>query len=547
MAAKAALTKILSQPSPVDAGSMAAAALSCARDHHMGVSALCKLRSELFGGDGLPDAPSVEAAIRGLVEAQLLCRQAINDSAVDQNEAHPLVSDQTDNCSEECSSRSTIVPPPANQDGEVHQPDHDQSGVSLSGRTTVVPSPGCSVDLEPAPTPTPSGSQSTSAPPTAAQIDSPSSLGSPTSSLGSPAQPPEPTAPGSAVAPSSEPIASGSAVALSTSRDFATQASLLPTSEDFAKLLAGFKQLQRAFAEFTQESADREVRYTRKIAALTGQVSDLKADLQAARVEAKAMEQRLVKKISDMRDEAKAADQRLDKKVSDMSSSVDCLSASANCKSSPPDDLPFSAAASVTILPESRRAINLGDRATHQQVPANDRQRDQRDQRHADERQLQRDRAPTNQPDPAPAENNAWPNLPSPHASAPRSVWAAAPPEDNWQVQRSRSSRSASSLRGAASSSSSSSGLKGAAPVKRAVFYLGGIDPSCTAADISAYCQSQGVRVASCRLLPSKRFGTLGARLAVPAADAALRGLTREGFWPELMSIREWKFPDSTD
>ena len=62
--------------------------------------------------------------------------------------------------------------------------------------------------------------------------------------------------------------------------------------------------------------------------------------------------------------------------------------------------------------------------------------------------------------------------------------------------------------------------LRGSAPVKKSVFYLGGIDETCSAGGISAYCRNRNLLAASCRILPSNRFGTVSARLSVAAADA---------------------------
>ena len=82
--------------------------------------------------------------------------------------------------------------------------------------------------------------------------------------------------------------------------------------------------------------------------------------------------------------------------------------------------------------------------------------------------------------------------------------------------------------------------LKGANRIRRRVFYLGGIDAQCSSDDIIQYCRDRNVRVASCRLLPSKRFGTTSARLSVAEEDARASEILGKNFWPNLVSIRPW-------
>ena len=78
--------------------------------------------------------------------------------------------------------------------------------------------------------------------------------------------------------------------------------------------------------------------------------------------------------------------------------------------------------------------------------------------------------------------------------------------------------------------------------MKKSVFYLGGIDAACSAEDISAYYRNKNVRVASCRILPSNRFGRVSAGLSVAAADAETVDVLNADFWPNLVKIRPWKF-----
>ena len=80
--------------------------------------------------------------------------------------------------------------------------------------------------------------------------------------------------------------------------------------------------------------------------------------------------------------------------------------------------------------------------------------------------------------------------------------------------------------------------------VARAVFYLGGVSPERTDHDITDYCVKCRVRVSNCRILSSRRFGTVAARLSVAKTDAESTGLLSEGFWPEHIYVRKWVFPE---
>ena len=77
-----------------------------------------------------------------------------------------------------------------------------------------------------------------------------------------------------------------------------------------------------------------------------------------------------------------------------------------------------------------------------------------------------------------------------------------------------------------------------------AVFYLRDVSPESIAHDIADYCVKRGVRVSNCRILSSRRFGTVAARLSVAKIDAENTGLLSEGFWPEHIYVREWVFPE---
>ena len=86
--------------------------------------------------------------------------------------------------------------------------------------------------------------------------------------------------------------------------------------------------------------------------------------------------------------------------------------------------------------------------------------------------------------------------------------------------------------------------LRGSGHVRRVVFYLNGIDPDCTAGDIAQYCADRNIKVSTCRILPSRRFGTSAARLSVAKQDAEREGIMSSNFWPKHIRIRLWAFPD---
>ena len=88
--------------------------------------------------------------------------------------------------------------------------------------------------------------------------------------------------------------------------------------------------------------------------------------------------------------------------------------------------------------------------------------------------------------------------------------------------------------------------LTGSARLEKAVFFLGGISSDCQLDSVLNYCKERNVRVASCRFLPSRIFGTKSARLCVSAADAQAQGIINGNFWPEHLSIRPWHFTGET-
>lgn len=91
-------------------------------------------------------------------------------------------------------------------------------------------------------------------------------------------------------------------------------------------------------------------------------------------------------------------------------------------------------------------------------------------------------------------------------------------------------------------STTKSVGLVSAKPLKRAVFFIGGIDLTCNVQDLVSHCKGKNVSVTACNVFPSKRYyGTLAARLS--AVDDEHAGLVLQpGFWPEGITARPWRF-----
>ena len=86
-----------------------------------------------------------------------------------------------------------------------------------------------------------------------------------------------------------------------------------------------------------------------------------------------------------------------------------------------------------------------------------------------------------------------------------------------------------------------SDGLKGTAPMKRAVFYVGNIDLECTADVLVDHCVKGGVKVATCRIFPSRKaFGTASARISID--EKCTEKLLSDGFFPEVIRVRPWVF-----
>ena len=80
--------------------------------------------------------------------------------------------------------------------------------------------------------------------------------------------------------------------------------------------------------------------------------------------------------------------------------------------------------------------------------------------------------------------------------------------------------------------------LCGAQKITRSVFYVGGMNPQCTAEDLRSFC-SEFLEVIDCRVMPSSRYGTVAARLVVRSEDAHKAESIN---WPDHVFARPWKF-----
>ena len=78
--------------------------------------------------------------------------------------------------------------------------------------------------------------------------------------------------------------------------------------------------------------------------------------------------------------------------------------------------------------------------------------------------------------------------------------------------------------------------------MKLKVFFVGGLATTTTAEDILEHCRLQDMHAVRCRMLRSKRFGTQAARLTLAESDA--EKIMSVNFWPNLVSVRDWIFPD---
>ena len=131
-------------------------------------------------------------------------------------------------------------------------------------------------------------------------------------------------------------------------------------------------------------------------------------------------------------------------------------------------------------------------------------------------------------------------------SATPQNSQAPAPRENQWlsAAKKGKSKTSTETTTPLPAKTSEAKQLRGTSHVPRAVFYLRGISPECTAGHIEKYCAEREIRVSNCRILQTRRFGTRAARLSVAQIDAEKAEMLSENFWPEHISIRPWIFPE---
>ena len=84
--------------------------------------------------------------------------------------------------------------------------------------------------------------------------------------------------------------------------------------------------------------------------------------------------------------------------------------------------------------------------------------------------------------------------------------------------------------------------LTAAPRAKRKVFYIGNVQPHCSASSIAKWCSDHGVDIVQCVVYASAYFRTAYARVTVEAADE--EKVANKAFWPDMLShtIRPWRF-----
>ena len=289
--------------------------------------------------------------------------------------------------------------------------------------------------------------------------------------------------------------------------------------DDFSKFST---TLLASFADLRADMADREVRYLRKIERLTSKVEELEETLAKASSDAKQAEQRLLNKVALLNSR---------------------LSTLANTNSNPIVGPVFH----TTDKPQMTRTGET-PRSPKPLAKQHNSQPERKNGKPDTETEID---TPDLHQGPLPPSTQ-----PKPHTDQGQDSCAPMMETDcdgPWRqarvkAQKNEIARPAAKVNRLSKTHLATAGqgpntvLRGSAPVKKSVFYLGGIDAACSAEDISAYCHNKNVRVASCRILPSNRFGTVSARLSVAAADAETVDVLNADFWPNLVKIRPWKF-----
>ena len=299
------------------------------------------------------------------------------------------------------------------------------------------------------------------------------------------------------------------------SQDAETQANLLPSAEDFNEMTASFRQMRVSFLEFQVEFADQEQRYLRKIQELSRKVDDLTSTLNLVRREAKESEEKLTKKVKD-----------LTSKLGEVSAQMKA-------------PRPSSPKSSTKDSPKSSTKDRSTQVETSQKRPTQVLTQDH-DQTNTPHEISETAEWIVVQPRPRRPAQTAWPSANPNFAPLSDHSATASSKSFNQQTQPTENQPRAdnTSIR----NNKSQLGLKGSNSIKKSVFFIGGLDLETTVEQVSGYCAERQVRVSSCRLLPSKRFGTRAARISVATSDAESAGLLKNEFWPEHISARPWSF-----
>ncbi len=266
-------------------------------------------------------------------------------------------------------------------------------------------------------------------------------------------------------------------------------------------LVNGFKDLQKSFAQFVTESTDREVRYIRKLNELTTKVHFLESSLQTVRQEASQAEQRLLKKLGDVTS-------RIGNTTKPQNRPDHLVQAVNNAA---PEYLPTQTDTMTTSCTDGPQITTT------------------------DPTPLQINTAPMETMAEKTAEWNCVTSRkqektkknPAAHSTKPNQLPQPTDTSTNNRDQKDKTQRTT---------------LSGATPLRRAVFYLRGLSPDSTTEMITNYCTERNIRVSSCRLIPSRRYGITAARLSVVDNDADREGLLKPDFWPTHIVVRPWSF-----
>lgn len=308
--------------------------------------------------------------------------------------------------------------------------------------------------------------------------------------------------------------------------------------DQLAEIGTTMHSLKVMFEEEKRIAADRENRLTRKIKELHTQVNDLTSALQEEKLSNEAREQRLTKQLNDLKSRllsnptcpAKNNQPRNDKEKSNQKNSrpqefrepvvVPGMPASNDVdkvtdqvrialSSTPPQELRESAA--VPCMPASHDV----DQVTEQvRIPLSTVLNDHPSYATAATIHT------------TSAQNRTVPNKPK--------RTSTTLPHDQWKTQQKKRVTVADQEKKPLGK------LVGAPRVRKKVYYVGGIDPACTAEDLTQYCEDS-CPILDCRLMPSRRSGTWSAYVQV-AEDLSHRFDSIN--WPENMYARPWTFDE---